>query len=151
MRDDVEIQHAVDAELCARQRDEPSNVSAVVRRGVVRLSGFTGTYHEKYAAETAIRAIAGVTDVINDIETHLVTSTHPSDAALRCEVMRALQTEVPSLCERLTVEVHNGEVTLKGSAGCYFLRERAESAVWRLGSIVTVHNAITLDPEALAT
>lgn len=151
MREDSEIQRAVDAELRARQRDELSQVSAVVHRGVVRLSGFTGSYGEKYAVERAIRAIAGVADVLNEIETHITPAAQASDAALQCEVSRALQTEVPSIVERLTVEVRNGEVTLKGSVGCCFVRERAESAVRRLGSIVTVHNAITLEPEALVS
>lgn len=149
MREDSEIQRAIDAELRARQGDETSNVSATLHCGVVRLSGFTSSYCEKYAVEGVIRAIPGVADVLNEIETHTVPSAHPSDAELRCEVLRALQTEVPSIFDRLTINVRDGAVTLEGSVGCCFLRERAESAVRRLGSLVTVHNAITLEPAAL--
>lgn len=147
MRADSEIQRAVDAELRARQRDEPSNVSGAVHGGVVRLSGSARSYCEKYAVERAIRDIAGVTGVLNEIETRIAASAHLPDAEIRCHVLRALQTEVPRIFDHLQVEVGNGEVTLRGSVGCRFLSERAESAVRRLGSVVTVHNSIAVDAD----
>jgi len=49
------------------------------------------------------------------------------------------------------VRVQGGKVTLDGVLGCRFMRERAESAVRRLGNIATVHNAITLEAEALSS
>jgi osmotically-inducible protein OsmY len=146
MNFDNEIQTAIEAELRARP---DSHVSATVHQGVVRLSGFTRSYCEKYLVEQAVRGIAGVTEVINEIETQVTPSAHPSDANLRCEVVRALQTEVPSIFERLGIEVRDGAVTLSGVVGCHFLRERAESAVRRLGHIATVHNTIEVEAESL--
>jgi osmotically-inducible protein OsmY len=151
MRDDSEIQKVIDAELLARRDDERSTLTATIHRGVVRLGGFTASYCEKFAAERAIREIPGVVEVINEIEAHVASSVHPSDVELRCEVLRALQTEVPSVFDRLHVDVHAGEVTLSGSVGCHFLKQRAESAVRRLGTVVTVHNAILLDEKTLVS
>jgi osmotically-inducible protein OsmY len=147
MKPDSDIQRAIDAELHARQRDERSNVTAAVQGGVVRLSGFTRSYCEKYAIETAMRAIAGVSEVLNEIETRIEPAAHLSDTEIRCHVLQAVETEVPSVFKQLQIDVRDGEVTLKGRVGCPFLRQRAESAVRRLGSIVTVHNAIAIEPD----
>lgn len=149
MKTDAEIQRAIGEELRARRDEGSSDLSATVHQGVVRLSGTAGSYCEKYAAEQAARAIPGVAQVINEIETRVARAASPPDHDLRCEVLRALQTEVPSIFDRLSVEVRDGAVTMSGVVGCHFLRERADSAVRRLGSIVTVHNAIQLEPAVL--
>jgi osmotically-inducible protein OsmY len=150
MIEDSDLRQAIESELRERQREEASDVSASVHRGVVQLTGRTGTYCEKYFIERAIRAIAGVSDVVNEIEVRISPLSPPPDSELRCEVLRALHTEVPAIFDRLTVNVHDGEVTLGGTVQYHFLKERAESAVRRLGHIATVHNTITLDPQALA-
>jgi osmotically-inducible protein OsmY len=150
VRSDGDILRDIGTELRERQCNEPSHVVAQAHCGVIRLTGSASTYCEKYAIERAVRDIEGVAGVVNDIEVQISPLAPLSDEQLRCEVLRALQTEVPAIFDRLTVSVHDGEVTLEGTVDYAFFHERAEMAVRRLGHVSTVHNAITLEPRALA-
>lgn len=150
MNSDAQIQRAVEAELRSRPPVEEMHVAASVHEGIVRLTGFVRSYCEKYRTENTVKRVAGVAGVVNDIEVRLTSAEHLSDEQLRCAAIGALQTEVPALCDRINVRVHSGQITLEGSVDWHFLRERAESAVRRLRGVTIIHNAIAIEPAALA-
>jgi osmotically-inducible protein OsmY len=126
------------------------DIAVRVNDGIVRLTGFACSYCEKYHAENAAKRVLGVADVVNDVELHLTSTAHLSDEELRCAASHALQTEVPAACDKVKVLVDRGEITLEGTVSWHFLRERAESAVRRLQGVTVIHNAITIEPEALS-
>ena len=150
MRPDAEIEADVTKELAARSGNDTERVAAQVHHGVVNLSGSVRSYCEKYRIEQATLGIADVAGVINTIEVCPGSSVHLSDEEIRCAALHALQTELPTEFTHLRVRVFNGEVTLEGHTSCHFLRERAENAVRRVGTIPVIHNAIALEPAALA-
>lgn len=150
MRSDTEIRLEVEAEVNLRLGGEPMRVDALVHDGIVMLSGFVCSYAEKYGIENAVKTLAGVAGVVNEIEVRSASCQPSSDDHIRNEAIRALRTEVPAAFDRLKVLVRDGEVTLAGTVAWQFLRERAEYAVRRVGGITVVHNMITLEPEALS-
>jgi osmotically-inducible protein OsmY len=149
MRSDADIQRDVEYELRSCPHTDEMDIRVQVHDGVVRLTGFACSYFEKHHAESNARRVGGVASVVNDIELHLCSAEHLSDEELRASALRALRTEVPHVCDRVEVLVKGGEITLWGSVAWHFLRERAESAIRRLVGVTVIHNAITIEPEAL--
>jgi osmotically-inducible protein OsmY len=150
MKTDSELQREAAAVLAESGCDEPEHIEVTVHEGIVKLSGYTCSYREKYRIEDAIRLNPEVAGVVNDIEVRIPNARPLTDEDMRRAVDRALRTEVPTVCDRLHAQVHDGEVTLTGSVAWSFLRERAENAIRRLAHVSVFHNAITLEPEALS-
>lgn len=110
--DDTQIAHAVRHGLGWNTAVPADRIDSIVRRGVVILRGSVEHWYQRKAAEETVAAIAGVAAVKNEIQL-LVAPTR--DDVLREEVEDALS-HVPS-CERVSVTVAAGVVTLAGEVG----------------------------------
>ncbi len=64
---DAEVKQEVEAELRCNPRIDDTCIAVEVMRGVVRLSGYVRNLFDKYGAEDAVRRVAGVSAVANDI------------------------------------------------------------------------------------
>jgi osmotically-inducible protein OsmY len=71
IRTDAEIKKDVEAELRWNPSIDPTDVAVAVKNGVVTLTGFTRSFSEKWEAERAVKHVAGVVGVANDIEVRL--------------------------------------------------------------------------------
>ena len=69
-----------------------------------------------------------------------------TDQELRREVERELEWDPSARCERVTVQVHQGAVTLHGVVDVYSERVAAERAALRIGGVLDVENEIGLQP-----
>ncbi len=69
-----------------------------------------------------------------------------TDQELCQEVERELEWDPSARCERVTVEVHQGAVTLHGVVAVHSERVAAERAALRIGGVVDVKNEIELQP-----
>ena len=76
-RADREVKHNVEAELHCHPRVDETHIAVEVLRGAVRLSGFARNLFDKYGAEDAVRRVAGVSAIANDI---IVRSAMPASA-----------------------------------------------------------------------
>ena len=62
------VQLAVEAELRCHPQVDESDMLVDVQDGVVTLSGYARNLCQKYGAEDAVKRVAGVAAVVNDIE-----------------------------------------------------------------------------------
>ena len=67
-RSDDEIREHAQAELRCHPGIDDTDISVSVRAGVVSLSGNVHQFFDKYRAEDAVKRIAGVLAVANDIQ-----------------------------------------------------------------------------------
>ena len=67
MRADGELKQDVEAELRCHPDVDETGIAVDVMSGVVRLSGYVRNLFDKYGAEDAVRRVAGVDTVANDI------------------------------------------------------------------------------------
>ena len=65
---DKVVQRAVEAELRCHPHVDETDMLVGVKDGVVTLSGYARNLFHKYGAEDAVKRVAGVTDVVNEIE-----------------------------------------------------------------------------------
>ena len=134
---------------------EPSvnaaHIGVVVEDGVVTLTGHVGSYAEKIAAERAVKRVAGVHAVAQEIEVR-----YPSDKKMQDDQIakRALDilswnTTIPE--DRISVTVQGGWVTLTGEVDWWYQRQDAESAVRKLTGVRSLSNNIAVKPRVQAS
>jgi len=66
-RADRELKQNVEAELRCHPQVDETHIAVEVLRGAVRLHGYVRNLVDKYGAEDAVRRVAGVSAIINDI------------------------------------------------------------------------------------
>jgi osmotically-inducible protein OsmY len=65
---DIVVQRAVEAELRCHPNVDETDMLVDVKDGVVTLSGYARNLCQKYGAEDAVKRVAGVAAVVNEIE-----------------------------------------------------------------------------------
>jgi osmotically-inducible protein OsmY len=77
VRSDSDLRRAVEAELRCHPQVDDTEIVVRVRDGVVTLTGYARNLFDKYGAEDAVKRVAGVTAVTNDIDLQRGRPTHP--------------------------------------------------------------------------
>lgn len=151
MKSDSEIMRDVEAELRWSPDFDETDVAVKVNDSVVTMTGFVHEFAEKYQAETAVKRVAGVAGVANDIEVRLPSRDRVADPEIAREAVAALRHELPIACENIKVLLHQGRVTLEGAVEWGYQKEYAENAVRRLRDITGVSNLIVVRPRVAPT
>src|SRR5688572_13228438 len=146
MKSDSEIKQDVESELRWDPDIDATDIGVAVSKGVVTLTGFVRSYSHKWEAEAAVKRVAGVVGVANDIEVRLPDSDERPDPEIAREAVSAIKTQLPASWEQVKVVVKKGWVTLEGELEWNFQRQRAESAVLWLKGVKGVTNLIKLKP-----
>jgi osmotically-inducible protein OsmY len=148
MRSDADITRDVEAELRFRPDIDERDIAVKVNNSVVTLTGFTRTFLDKQRAEEAVKRVAGVSGVANDIEVRLGSGDGLTDPEITRAAVQAIRSETPTASESIKVLVHHGYVTLEGKVEWYYLKEQAEQAVRRQRGVMGVTNSIGIEPSA---
>jgi osmotically-inducible protein OsmY len=148
MRADTDIKRDVEAELRFRPDICEKDIAVKVNDSVVALSGFTCSYLDRQRAEEAIKRVAGVAGVANDIEVRLPSGAALSDPQITRTAVQAIRARVPAASESIQVLVDRGHITLEGKVAWCYLKEDAERAVRGLLGVSGVTNSIAVQPAA---
>ena len=146
MKSDINIKLDVEAELRWSPDIDDREIAVKVNEGIVSLTGFAGSYFEKYQAENAAKRVAGVAGVANDLQVRVPSELGVDDPGIAHTAVAALKTSLPGIADRIKVLVSSGHVTLEGPVEWYFQRERAEAAVRALKGVRTLNNQIRIEP-----
>lgn len=153
MKTDLQLKTDVSAELAWDPAVTAPNVGVAVRDGVVTLSGTVDTYLQKHAVERAARRVSGVRGIAVDLEVRLAPDHKRSDTEIAQAALHALGWHAFVPRGRVTVEVDNGWVTLRGELDWAYQSAAAEKAVRPLVGVRGVTNEIRLkqgaDPQAI--
>lgn len=125
-RSDTEIAAAAESALQWHTAVPHEQVQITVERGWVRLLGVVDWEHQRRAVEQAIRPLAGVTGISNELR--LKPRPTPADLASRIE--GALQRQALRGAQRVEIDVDDGRVTLRGCVHSRHEREAACGAAW---------------------
>src|SRR2546421_6465990 len=99
-------------------------IEVTVSRGVVTLRGEVEWEFEKRAAQRAVRQLAGVRDVINNIRVRPPVS--PSPERLTQQIHDALVRSAETDAERIKVELQGDKIILRGTVRSWAERAEAE-------------------------
>jgi osmotically-inducible protein OsmY len=117
-----------------------NRIKILVANGSITLEGKVEHHFEKEAAEGAVRHLKGVTSVFNLIS--LTPRVFAGDVKNKIE--KALERAAQVDARKISVEVVNGEVTLRGSVRAWAERAEAERAAWSAPGVSTVQNNISV-------
>ena len=145
MRSDDQLHNDIYQELKSDPRVTESNFRISVKDGVVTLTGKASNYAEKLAALETIRHLAGVKEVIEDIEVRLSFAQQRRDEEIKQAILNALTWNlwVP---KAIGVAVERGWVTLTGEVNWEFQKKEAENIVRHLMGVRGVSSLISIKP-----
>jgi osmotically-inducible protein OsmY len=144
MKTDAQLKNDVEAELDWEPAVDAAHIGVAVKDGVVTLSGHLDTFAEKHVAERAVRRVAGVRAIAEEIDVKLARShvRSDSDIAQAIEAAFSWHTLIPT--DRIQVKVEQGWVTLTGEVNWDYQRRVAEQTVRPITGVRGVTNSITL-------
>jgi len=122
---------------------DPTKIHVSVHNGVVTLSGAVPSYGQRQAAENDAWAAPGVIDVIDDLVVE--PPTRRSDDEIRADVRRAMDTDPDINAARVTVDVVDGTVYLRGTVPTYYQIGKAADDAWSVPGVRNVVNELTVD------
>ena len=146
MKTDIDLKKDAEAELRWTPNVDEKHIGVVANKSVVTLSGTVRTFLEKYQAECAIKRLAGVAGVANDIEVRLDGDDVRPDSEIAENIAHDMRLEVPMAYEHIKILAHGGHVTLEGTAEWYFQREHAEAIARRQKGVTAVTNLVVVRP-----
>ncbi|GAB3759058.1 BON domain-containing protein [Ramlibacter monticola] len=153
MKNDLQLQSDVEAELAWDPGVNASGIAVSVSEGVVRLSGVVDTCLQKRAAEGAVHRVSGARGLATELQVRLPPGLQRSDEEIAKAALHALDWHSLVPEDSVKVRVENGWVTLTGEVDWSYQSASAEQCIHPLLGVRGVSNAIRLrrraDPEQL--
>jgi osmotically-inducible protein OsmY len=144
-----DVTKAVVDHLAWDSRLNPTGITVAVRGKKVLLSGVVPTAQERRIAEQDVRSIPGVDDVENHIDVKETASRTLNDATIKAAVETAFMITSDIEPAGISVEVRNGEVTLRGTVDTYWQKARARDIASTLSGVTQVHTLLSVVPTHL--
>jgi len=146
MKTDMQLKADVTAELAWEPAVNAAGIGVLVNDGVVTLTGHLDTFAEKYAAERAVRRVAGVRGLAMELDVKLAPGHQRSDSEIASAAASALRWSVFMQPDKVKVEVEKGWVTLTGEVDWAYQRSTAEQCARNLIGVRGLTNNITVKP-----
>jgi osmotically-inducible protein OsmY len=144
MQDKV-LKRLVEDELEWEPSVDATGIGVSVETGIVNLSGHVASYAELLAAERAVKRIKGVRGFLPELEVRLAPDAD-SDQAIAARIANILDWDVWVPNHAITVQVHDGRVTLSGEVEWAYQRMAAENGLRHLAGVRSFSNAIVVKP-----
>ena len=139
---DLEIKTDVLSELEYEPAVKVSDIGVLVKDGTVTLNGYATSYTEKMAAVRAVKRIAGVKGIADEIEVQLMSDVHHTDTDIAAAAVRHIEWTKVIPAESIVVTVSQGRITLDGEVEWQYQKDAAERCVKYLTGVVSVLNSI---------
>jgi osmotically-inducible protein OsmY len=142
-KSDAQLLADVAEELRFDPSIDSSKVQIGVHDGVVTLGGSIPSYWQKVETEKAVRRVAGVRGIANDLRVEVPAVYRRDDADIARTAVNVLQWH-SDLPNDIKVTVSNGWITLTGTVDWNYQKEEAERAVRYLSGVKGVINELQI-------
>ena len=141
-RSDTEIAQAAVNNLKWNTQVPSDRVTVAVSDGWVTLRGMVDWQYQRDAAEGAVRTLAGVRGVTNDVT--VGPRVQPADVQTRIETALRRSAEIDA--RRINVSVSDGRVSLTGNVHSWAERDEARRAAWAAPGVTAVEDHMAVIP-----
>jgi osmotically-inducible protein OsmY len=141
---DSEIKNDVLSELKYEPSIKFTDIGVLVKDGTVTLTGYTTSFNDKLTAVHAVKRVAGVVAIADDIELHIPDANHRTDSEIAAAAAHQIEwcTTIPKGTVEITIR--NGWVILEGEVEWWYQKNAAEVAVRHLSGVHGVSNSISI-------
>lgn len=151
MKTDEQLKRDVEAELNWDPSINDAGIIVSTKDGVVTLGGHVPFYADRIFAEKAVKSVAGVRGLANDIEVKPNMAHQRPDSDIAESAVNALKASVAVPADAIKVVVRDGWITLEGKVAFQYQKTAAESAVRTLWGVKGITNSITIIPTVSAS
>jgi osmotically-inducible protein OsmY len=118
-------------------------IKALVKDGVVTLSGEVEWQYEKTAAFTAVKNLWGIKSINNEII--VKPSLSINEDKVRQEITKEFERQARFDASRIKIKVQGRKITLEGEVSNFEEMEMAEDAAWAIPGVAEVRNELVVD------
>lgn len=151
MKKDIEIQKNVIEELKCTPLIKVNEIGVAVKNGIVTLSGIVDSYPKKITIEKAVKKIAGVKGIAEDLQVKLVESQLKTDPEIAQAVKNSLEWHSSVGVDNVCILVENGWVTIDGSVDWDFQRKSATDVVQNIVGVTGITNNIKISHKPVSS
>ena len=140
-RTDTELAHSAVQVLGWHVQVPDDRVKVAVRDGWITLEGEVEWQYQRAAAERALRNLKGVRGVRNlvSVKPRLISEYDVSQ-----QIKEALRRSADVVADHITVETHDGAITLRGSVRSLAELRDAERAAWGAPGVTRVDDRLVV-------
>lgn len=139
-RADSDIAHTIRRRILSNADIRSDGIAVAVVNGKATLSGTVGTYSEGQQAAILAAETAGVTDVDNNLTWEWRRSR--SDEAIRKDIEAAFGRDVYLSGRGIKISVLDGNVSLSGSLGTAYEKDKAAHDALAIANVKSVDNKL---------
>jgi osmotically-inducible protein OsmY len=141
---DTEIKTDVLSELKYDPSLKVTDIGVLVKDGIVTLNGYTTNFDEKLAAVHAVKRVAGVLAIADDIELKIPDINYRTDGEIAAAAAHkiAWSTTIPAGTVEITVR--NGWIILEGEVEWWYQKNAAETVMRHLSGVRGVSSSISI-------
>ncbi len=144
---DAQLKADVLSELEYEPSVKVTDIGVLVKDGTVALNGYATSYGEKIAAVRAVRRIAGVKGIADDIQVQLMGFEHHTDEDIAAAAAQHIEWNKILPKDRIVVTVSQGWITLTGAVEWQYQRDVAANIVAYLSGVKGVFNLIEIESQ----
>jgi len=143
---DTEIKTDVLSELKYDPSLKVTEIGVLVKDGTVTLNGYATSFDEKLAAVHAVKRVAGVVAIADDIELHIPDANHRTDGEIAAAAAHKIEwaTTIPK--GTVEIVVRNGWIILEGEVEWWYQKNAAETVVRSISGVHGVSSSISIKP-----
>ena len=141
---EARVRNAVMRQLDRDPQVDATDIAVLARSGAVTLTGYVNSYAGKLAAEQAATRVRGVRAIANVIEVR--PKVERLDADIAADVARAF--DLWTVPATIKASVHEGYVTLTGSAKWLQQKGELENAIRHIRGVRRILNKVVLTGSA---
>ena len=141
---DMDLKDDVIAELKYEPIVKVTDIGVLVKNGTVTLNGYVSSYVEKLEAVQAVKRIAGVKAIADDIEIQLPASYHRTDGDIAAAATNQINWATLIPPGTIQVTVREGWIDLEGEVQGWHQKTLAAEVVRHLSGVKGVSNRLSL-------